>query len=57
MLNYFGVSLSLPKAVPIMTKFFIKPTRLRQAANETSCKMLTFKLLECQPELVEGGFM
>ncbi len=28
----------------------------RQAANDTYCKTSTFKLLECQPELVEGGF-
>ncbi len=28
----------------------------RQAANDKYCKTSTFKLLECQPELVEGGF-
>jgi hypothetical protein len=31
--------------------------RLKQATNYTYRQMLTFKLLECQPELVEGGFM
>ena len=30
--------------------------RLRQAANDTYYKTLIFKLLESQPEPVEGGF-
>ena len=30
--------------------------RLRQAANDMYYKALTFKLLWCQPEPVEGGF-
>ncbi len=31
-------------------------SRLRQAANDMYFKTLTFKLLECQLELVESGF-
>ena len=30
---------------------------LRQAANDMYFKALTFKLLSCQPEPVEGGFI
>ncbi len=30
--------------------------RLRQAANDTFLKSLTFKLLQCQLEPVESGF-
>ena len=31
--------------------------RLREAANDTLSKTLTFKVLQCQPEPVEGGFI
>jgi hypothetical protein len=38
-------------------KLYFRITRLRQAANDTYYKTLTFILLESQPELVEGGFV
>ena len=35
----------------------LKPDQLRQAANDTYCKTLTFKVLQSQLEPVESGII